>query len=135
VDAVRRRLFLAPQRRLGLVAVPGVLLACDVTVEHRLVLELVTTETQAKVFFAQMIWQRTSKSADSNAFWNSRCQEEEWQRYMEAPGLTMLRYDRNVASRNCLNSALDIRSPLMVTRNPPSPESAVLERREPLGAL
>ena len=44
MEAVRRRLLLLPQRRLRLVAVPGVVLPGDVAVEDRLVLELVATE-------------------------------------------------------------------------------------------
>jgi hypothetical protein len=40
------------------------------------------------VFFAQITWHRTSKPAASKAFWNSRCQDDEWQTYNETPGFT-----------------------------------------------
>ncbi len=42
VQAIGRRLLLLPQGRLGLVAVPGVALLCDVAVEDGLVLKLVS---------------------------------------------------------------------------------------------
>src|ERR1700732_1886640 len=44
VQTIRRWLLFLPERRLRLVAVPGVLLSSEVAVEHRLMLELVAAE-------------------------------------------------------------------------------------------
>jgi len=45
VNPVRRRLVFLPKGGLGFVTIPGIFLACYVSVEHWLVLELVAPET------------------------------------------------------------------------------------------
>jgi len=51
------------------VGVPGITFASHLSIEERFVLKLVAPESPVeRVFFAQMIWHRTSKRASSGAF-------------------------------------------------------------------
>ena len=68
MNPVRRRLLLFPQRRLRLVAIPGVLLAGDVTVEQRLVPEFVAAEAPRKRILCPDDLTPDRKPAASSAF-------------------------------------------------------------------
>src|SRR5580704_4393477 len=48
---VRRRFILFPESRLGFIAIPGILLAADMAIKNRFVLELVAAESPGKGVF------------------------------------------------------------------------------------
>jgi hypothetical protein len=114
---IRGRLVFVPQGRLGLVAVPGVALTCDVTVEDRVVLELVPAEAPRERVLGPDDLAPNGKAGCLECILKSPVPGDGWQTYIEAPLFTTVRYEVNTPCRKLRNCSAVILSPLIFSRS------------------